>query len=183
MRLSARLLPLAIPLLLLAVAAHGDGLLLSGVDGMSSTVMQQHQSSFSGLGLRARIRSDRLISGIEFMPTVEWWRSSNSVQPFGIETMRKDATLSMDARYEFHRDGVRPYVGAGFGIHFLSTRVNAPSLGLENATNSLIKGGLSALGGLSFGITGRLDNFLELKYHRIPEYSQLKFNWGLAYKL
>jgi hypothetical protein len=181
MRLACKLLPIATALITLSAAAHAGGILVSGVDGISSTVMQQHQSSFSGLALRARIHSDRLIQGIVIMPTMEWWRSSNSIQPFGIETMRKDATLGLDARYEFRHEGVRPYLGGGFGIHFLSSRVNAPTLGLENATNSLIKGGLSALGGVSFGITSKIDNFLELKYHHIPEYSQLKFNWGLAY--
>ncbi len=181
MRPSPRLLPIAAALVLIPAAAHASGITLSGVDGITSTVMQQHQSSFSGLALRTRIQSDRLIQGIVLMPTIEWWRSSNTVQPFGIETMRKDATLSMDARYEFRKEGVRPYLGAGFGVHFLSSRVNAPTLGLDNATNSLIKGGLSALGGVSFGLTQKLDNFLELKYHHIPEYSQLKLNWGLAY--
>ena len=181
MRRFFKLLPIALCLFAVPAAAHAGGLLLSGVDGISSTVLQQHQSSFSGLALRARVRSDRLIQGIVFMPTIEWWRASNSIQAFGIETMRKDATLGLDARYDFRREGVRPYLGAGFGMHFISNRVNAPTLGLVNATNSLIKGGLSALGGVSFGITSKIDNFLELKYHHIPEYSQLKFNWGLAY--
>ena len=181
MRLSFKLLPIAVTLLLFPAVAHSGGILISGIDGMSSTVMQQHQSSFSGLALRARVHSDRLIHNFVFMPTIEWWRSSNNVQPFGIETSRKDATLGMDARYEFRREGVRPYLGAGFGMHFLSSRVNAPTLGLNNATSSLVKGGLSALGGVSFGLTSKVDNFLELKYHNIPGYSQLKFNWGLAY--
>jgi len=181
MRRGFKLLTILLSLIALPAAAHAGGILISGVDGISSTVLQQHQSSFSGLALRARVRSNRLIQGLEFMPTIEWWRASNNVEPFGIETTRKDATLSMDARYVFKREGARPYLGAGFGTHFISSRVNAPTLGLNNATNSLIKGGVSALGGVSFGITSKIDNFLEVKYHHIPEYSQVKFNWGLAY--
>jgi opacity protein-like surface antigen len=143
--------------------------------------MQEGQSSFSGLALRTRIHSDQLIEGITLMPTIEWWRSSNTIQPFGIEASRKDATLEMDARYDFKRQGFRPYVGAGLGMHFLSSKVNAPSLGLRDASNSLIKGGVAALAGVTFGLAGKVDNFIELKYHHIPDYRQLKLNWGLAY--
>ena len=47
----------------------------------------------------------------------------------------------------------------------------------------MIKGGLAALAGLSFGMSDRIDNFIELKYHHIPDYRQLKLNWGLSFKL
>jgi hypothetical protein len=162
-----------------AVAATG----LAGVDVMTSTVMQEKQSSFSGLAMRVRIVSPRLVQGIELLPTVEYWRNANTVEPFGIRTTRKDATLGADVRYIFNRNGMQPYVGAGFGLHFLSSTVDAPSLGLNDESHALVKGGLSALGGLSFPLAGRLENFVELKYHHVPSYRQLKFNWGLSIKL
>jgi hypothetical protein len=71
----------------------------------------------------------------------------------------------------------------GYAIHFISTRVNAPTLGLVDATNSLTKGGLVGLGGVSFGLSDRIDDFIELKYHDISDYRQLKINWGLSYRL
>jgi opacity protein-like surface antigen len=154
-----------------------------GVDGMTATVLQEKQSSFSGLGLRGRLQPAGLIKEVELMPTVEYWRNSNTVQPYGIETMRKDATMAFDAVYRFNPSGWQPYVGMGYGLHFLTTRVNAPTLGLNNATNSVIKGGLAAMAGVTFGLNQRLDNFIELKYHHVTDYRQLKINWGLAYKL
>ena len=156
---------------------------ITAVDGMTATVMQEGQSSFSGLGVRLKLHPQRVVSEIELMPTIEYWRNSNSVQPINIKTMRKDATLGMDVRYRFAARGWNPYVGAGYALHFLSTRVNAPSLGLDEASNSLVKGGLAALAGVSFGLSGRLDNFFELKYHHVPEYRQIKLNWGLTFKL
>jgi len=177
-----RLLALA-SLLILALPSLGRAGALTGIDGMTATVLQEGQSSFSGLGLRARIHPDRLISEVELMPSFEYWRNSNTVDPYGIETMRKDATLGIDARYMFRPGSWQPYIGAGYSLHFLTTRVNAPTLGLTNATNSVTKGGLSALAGLSFGLSGRLDNFLELKYHHVTDYRQLKINWGLSYRL
>ena len=68
-------------------------------------------------------------------------------------------------------------------MHFLSTKVDAPSLGLDEANDSVIKGGLSALAGLTFPLTKHLDNFMEAKYHHLPGYSQLKINMGIAWGL
>jgi opacity protein-like surface antigen len=181
MRASLRLLGVSLLLSLSSTVAHSGT--LAGIDGMSSTVMQEGQSSFSGLAARLRVHPAGLLQQVELLPTIEYWRSSNTIQPYGIETMRKDATLGIDARYTFQTSNLHPYVGMGFGIHFLSTRVNAPSLGLIDASDSVIKGGLAALGGVSFGLSERIDNFLELKYHHIPDYRQLKINWGLTYRL
>lgn len=162
-----------------AAAAGG----FTGLDAMSATVMQEGQSSFSGLGLRARLTSVRLVPGVEIMPSVEYWRNRSTVQPFGIETSRRDATLAVDARYSFRREAWSPYVGAGIGMHFLSSEVHAPALGLDREQDSVIKGGLAALGGVTFPITSRVHNFIELKYHHVTEYRQLKINWGLSFDL
>ena len=154
-----------------------------GVDVMTATVLQEVQSSFSGLGLRMRIHSPVFVRGLEFMPTIEYWRNSNSVQPFDISTTRKDATLALDTRYVFGSSGFRPYIGAGYGLHFLSSSVNAPALGLNDESRALTKGGLAALGGASFSLAGRIENFIEIKYHHVPGYRQLKINWGLTMKM
>jgi opacity protein-like surface antigen len=168
-----------------SAASSGTATLLTGVDIMSATVLQEGQSSFSGLGLRARLHPERLVAGVEILPSIEYWRNSSTVhiQQHDIRATRKDATLGVDARYSFKVSGWNPYVGAGFGLHFLSSEVNAPTLGLHNASDSVIKGGLAALVGTTFSLTSRVDNFIELKYHHIPDYRQLKINWGLAIKL
>ncbi len=180
-------LSVSVCLTALAVTAHFSpavaGTSIIGVDGMSATVMQEGQSSFSGLGLRARIKSDRFIEGIEFMPALEWWRNNSTVEPFGIRSSRRDATLALDARYAFKHEGFTPYLGGGFAIHFLTNEVDAPALGLNDAQHSVIKGGLSALGGISFPLGGRFSNLVELKYHHVTDFRQLKLNWGIGYRL
>jgi hypothetical protein len=176
-RLSVVLLGIA------TIAAAARAGTINAVDGMTATVLQEHQSSFSGLGVRVRLHPTRLINEIELMPTIEYWRNSNSVEPYDIRTMRKDATLGIDARYKFANERWNPYLGLGFGLHFLSSRVNAPSFGLDEATDSVTRGGLAALAGVSFGLSGRVDNFLELKYHHIPDYRQLKINWGISVRM
>ncbi|HYM80453.1 MAG TPA: hypothetical protein VEY91_03455 [Candidatus Limnocylindria bacterium] len=181
MRTSARMLATLLALTVLPIAVSAGP--IAGVDAMSATVLQKHQSSFSGLALRMRVHPPQLIPQVSLMPTIEYWRNSSNVQPFDIQSTRKDATMGVDLRYDIPREGFHPYVGTGFGLHFISTEVNAPSLGLQHASDSLIKGGVSLLGGVTFGLAGRLENMIELKYHHIPDHSQLKINWGLAINL
>ena len=146
------------------------------VEVVMSTIFQQHQSSFSGLDLQMRVRMPQLIEGFSIAPTIEYWRNTSTLSDFGLEAMRKDATLAALLRYDFKREGWQPYFGAGLGLHFLSSHVNAPSLGLNDASESVTKGGVALLGGINFGLAGNLDNMLELEYHGIGEQSQLKLN-------
>ena len=165
----------------LASAAHAAEIL--GIDGMSSTVLQEHQSSFSGLGLRARVHSAQLIPNLEFLPYLEWWKNTSTVQPFDVKASRADATIGVDGRFVGEWRGLHPYAGIGLGMHFIHNEVEAPSLGLPHAEDSLIKGGPSFLGGTTFALGGRLENFFEVKYHYVPNYSQFKINMGLAYNI
>jgi opacity protein-like surface antigen len=176
---------LAAALLLALVSTHAAtpaeaGLRLVGVDGITSTVLQQDQSSFSGIALRVRLHPESAVPALTVMPTIEYWRSRNKVNAYAIRSSRTDATLGADLRWDFRSSGVRPYLGGGYAVHFLSSEVTSAELGLDES-DSTIKGGLAALGGLSFALSGSLDNFVEVKYHHIPGYRQVKLNWGLAW--
>ena len=101
-------------------AANG----LAGIDAMTATVFQQDQSSFSGLAIRARLHSAKLLDNVEFLPTVEYWRNSSKVDAYDLRTVRRDATLGTDARWMFPGEAWRPYAGAGVAVHFLSDEVD-----------------------------------------------------------
>jgi hypothetical protein len=157
---------------------------LAGVDVMTATVLQEGQSSFSGLALRLRLKSAELVDNVQIMPTIEYWRNSSSVSTFGIKSVRRDATMGVDGRWTFPMwQHFKPYAGAGFGAHFLSNKVDAPSLGLVDATDSVVKGGVSLLAGADWEMNGRLGNVFELKYHHVGGYRQMKINWGLSWAL
>lgn len=181
MRIIARSILLLTLLASLAPAATAGEVV--GIDAMTATVMQKQQTSFSGLGLRARVRSSQLIENIEFLPYIEYWRNTSTVQPFNIRSSRSDATLGAEVRAMTEFRGFHPYAGAGFGLHFINSEVQAPSLGLPFGSNSIVKGGLSLMGGATFPLAGRLENFVEVKYHHVPSYGQVKINMGLAYAL
>jgi Outer membrane protein beta-barrel domain len=185
-----RLLRLTPALAALAIAAtpvHAQNVVtpagtMVGIEAMMATVMQEQQSSFSGLALRVRLQPPQLLQQIEIMPTIEYWRNSNHIATYDVSTERKDATLGIDMRYNFEAGTFRPYLGAGWALHFLSSEVDAPTLGLPESTNSIAKGGFAALAGVSFPITEKFENFLDFKYHHVTDYRQLKMNWGFTYK-
>jgi hypothetical protein len=154
---------------------------LSGVDAMTSTVMQHDQSSFSGLGVRLRLAPAPGLPGFEVLPGLEYWRNTTTVQIYDIRAERRDATLAADVRYRVTTQGWSPYLGAGFGIHFLSNEVHAPLLGVPAEGHSIMKGGLAVLGGVSFPLAGAFESFIEAKYHAVSSYEQLKLSWGLSY--
>jgi opacity protein-like surface antigen len=163
-----------------AAAAKGS---LSGFEAMTSTIMTHGQSSFSGLGFRAIIHPPRMLDGINLMPSFEYWRNTANVQPYDINSAKKDACLAMNVRFDFKPKGWNPYLGAGYALHFLSSEVQAPQLGIPSASHSLTKGGFTGLGGVSFPITDRFSNFVDVQYHFLPDYEQFKINWGLGFSL
>ena len=169
----------AAALLISAAPARAAGGLI-GLDAMTATVFQEHQSSFSGLGIRGRFHDTRFLDNVEFLPTVEYWRNSSSVGAFGLRATRRDATLGVDGRWMFPGEVWRLYAGGGMGVHFISNEVTAPAYGL-NGNDSLTKGGLALLGGVAFGTKGRLGNFIEAKAHLIGNFRQLKINMGLSW--
>jgi opacity protein-like surface antigen len=154
---------------------------VSGLDVMTATVFQEGQSSFSGIALRLRLRSAALVPNVEIMPAVEYWQNTNRVSLFGLRTTRGDATLGCSARWTFTRDHWQPYVGAGIAVHFLDEKVNAPQLGVNEQHVSTVRGGYSLHGGVTFPLTRRLANFLELEHHGVSHFRQLKFNTGLSW--
>jgi len=181
MRATLRRLALTLAVTLIARAVHAAP--PTGVDAMSSTIIQHDQSSFSGLALRVRFAPSPSLAGVEVMPGIEYWRNATTLQIYDIHVQRRDATLGADARYRFPTKAWSPYLGVGFGIHFLSSEVRAPLLGVPKENHSIMKGGFAALGGLNFPLAGQFDSFLEVKYHAVSDYEQLKLTWGLAYNL
>ena len=154
---------------------------VTSVEGILSTIFQSGQSSFSGTGLRLHLHPSRLMEGFSLVPSLEYWRNSNQLDTFGIKSTEKDATLGIEFRYQFPRESAfKPYLGVGYGLHFLSSEFEATTLGIDGS-DSVTLGGVSVLGGLSMPITERLLNVFELKFHYLPDNSQTKLNYGLAW--
>ncbi|HEV2106483.1 MAG TPA: hypothetical protein VGU27_12220 [Candidatus Eisenbacteria bacterium] len=154
---------------------------LTGVDAMTATVFESGQSSFSGVGLRARVRPGQMPAAFEVLPNIEYWRASTTVDPFGLKAVRSDATLGTDVRWTFSLSSFSPYLGTGVAVHFLSSEVDAPQLGVRHATHGLSKGGFTVLAGAAFATRERFGNFIEAKGQLVGHYQQLKIQFGISW--
>jgi opacity protein-like surface antigen len=152
------------------------------VEGNLSTIFQSGQSSFSGTGVRLHMQPAGLLEGFSLVPSFEYWRNTNKLDTFGIKATESDATLGLEFRYDFPRDGsFKPYVGLGYGLHFQSSEFSASTLGVDGS-DSVTRGGVSVLGGVRMPITSHLVNVFDLKFHYLPDDSQTKLNYGLAWQ-
>ncbi|MBI5169925.1 MAG: hypothetical protein HZA61_10585 [Candidatus Eisenbacteria bacterium] len=182
MRAFVVLAALAAALLCCVESAQAQGTTgspLTGFDFYSSTVFQEGQTSFSGLGVRGRMQHSRLVKEVDFLPAVEYWQTN--VSALGFRTTRRDATLGGFARWTFPTSrAYHPYLGAGLGVHFLHNAVESPEISRDN---DVVRGAVSALAGLSFGTDQRFGNFFELEFHDLTGERQLKFNMGMSWNM
>ena len=167
----------------LPTPAHAQAQALDGFEVMTATVFEQGQSSFSGVGIRARLKSGVLATEVDVLPWIEYWRNATRIDAFDLKATRRDATLGCDVRWNFRTGNYRPYLGGGLGLHFLSAEVNAPGSGFDNANESVTKGALALMAGLRLGEGERFSEIVEVRYHAIPRASQLKLHLGLSWNL
>jgi hypothetical protein len=176
MRVLTRIFLGALLLTLPALALAGP---FAGVDGMLQTVKAEGQSGMSGMALRTRIQSDDLPVGISLMPSIEYWRNSDHIEDFDVRATQSDLTLGVDGRYDFGGETFQPYLGAGFGAHFLNQHFEASRVGIDQKQDHT-RFGPDFFLGLQLSPAGWLQSFVEVKYAIVTDYNQFKLNWGFG---
>ena len=68
-------------------------------------------------------------------------------------------------------------LGSDMWLHDQPTDYYRRHLLLHEGTHAFM---IAFLGGITFPMSKRIDNFMELKYHVLSGSEQLKLNWGLA---
>jgi opacity protein-like surface antigen len=142
------------------------------VDGVFSLgVFADHGTIAPRIGLESRI---------------DYW--SHSEDAFGVEASIRDITVGARGKYYFEVTGssLRPFAGAGLGLHFLSAKVAMPPVPGFPATtveDSSTKLGLDLGGGVATAINPQLDFLGELWYGIVSDVSQLSLRVGVSYKL
>lgn len=117
---------------------------------------------------------------------LDYWGWSENVG--GTESSIKDIAIGARTKYHFQtaNPGIRPFAGAGLGIHFLSSEVNVPAGGgfpATTATSSENKLGLDLGAGFATTLSPRTDFLAEAWYGIVADVSQFSLRAGMQFKL
>jgi len=136
-----------------------------------------------GIGLFADMGS--ITNQIVLEPYIGFWSKSEDGIG-GAEASVRDMIIGARGKYEFSLAGseMRPFAGAGLGIHFARAEFTTPDFGFGtiSASDSRTKLGLD-LGG---GISAPFDRFElrgEMWYSVVSDLNQLAFRFGVMWPM
>ncbi len=116
---------------------------------------------------------------------LDYWNWSENVS--GVETSVRDITVGARSKYHFQTagSGIRPFAGAGLGLHFLSSEVNMPAGGgfpATTATASETKVGVDVGAGFASSLSPKTEFLGEAWYGIVSDVSQFSLRAGLQFK-
>lgn len=117
---------------------------------------------------------------------IDFWSWSESA--FGVETSVRDITVGARGKYFFDvaNPKIRPFAGAGLGLHFIEVNVDMPAQGgfpPMSVSDSETKLGLDLGGGIVAPMGPRTDFLGELWYGIVTDVSQFSLRAGLSWKM
>lgn len=122
---------------------------------------------------------------ISLEPRIDYW--SHSEEAYGSKATIRDIAVGARGKYHFStaKPNVRPFAGAGLGMHFINAEVSisVPGYPTMTADDSSTKLGLDLGGGVETSLSPRADLNGELWYGIVSDVSQLSLRVGLSYKL
>lgn len=180
-----RVLYLALALGLLsaqqAMAQSNIGLHAVGVN--AAFVNPENLDGAFGFGVFADLGQIAPKLGLE--PTVEFWSKTNN--EFGVESTLRDISVGMRGKYYFDvaNPKVRPFAGAGLGMHFLHAEMSAniPGFGNVSATGDDTKLGVDVGGGISTALNPKNDFRAEAWYGIVSDVNQFALRVGVSHKI
>jgi hypothetical protein len=154
----------------------------NAIGASAAFVSPQDLDGTFGLGVFADI--GRISPNIGLEPNIEFWSKSDN--QFGLETSLRDISVGMRGKYYFQvtNPKVRPFAGAGLGMHFLHAEAssNIPGFGTFTATGSDTKLGLDIGGGISTPMNAKNDFHAEAWYGIVSDVNQFAVRVGVSHK-
>jgi opacity protein-like surface antigen len=124
---------------------------------------------------------------IKIESTIGFWSKSEKYSD-GSKASIRDISIGARGKYMFPTSSpsIRPFAGAGLGLHFLHAEVNIPAQGpfpAMKADDSTTKLGLDIGGGFEMPINPSTDFIAEAWYGIVSDVGQLGLHVGLAWQL
>lgn len=183
MKRHAILVALAFSLLASQQALAQSDLGFKRLGGSIGYVSPEDLDGTFGLGVFADM--GRITPEISLEPRIDYW--SQSEEAFGTKVSVTDVAIGARAKYHFatSNPNMRPFAGAGLGMHFLSAEMEMsfPGFPTETVSDSETKLGLDIGGGLATTMSPKLDLIGEAWYGIVSDFSQFSLRVGLSYKL
>jgi opacity protein-like surface antigen len=183
MKRKALLVVLALGLLSAGQAMAQSNISFRAIGATAAFVSPQDLDGTIGLGVFADL--GQLAPNIGLEPNIEFWSKSDN--QFGFESSIRDISVGMRGKYYFEvaNPKLRPFAGAGLGLHFLhaETTANIPGFGTVNASGDDTKLGLDLGGGISTPINSKNDFHAEAWYGIVSDVNQFALRVGVSHKL
>ena len=136
-----------------------------------------------GLGVFADL--GRITPDIGLEPRIEYWSSTESA--FGAEATLRDISVGARGKYFFEvkNSQIRPFAGAGLGLHFLNAEatVTVPGFPALTSSASETKLGVELGGGMESSLNPKVDFHANIWYGIVSNASQFSMRVGLSHKL
>lgn len=183
MKRKSILLALALGVLVAPPAFAKAELGLQRLGGSIGYVSPEDLDGTFGLGVFADM--GRITPEISLEPRIDWWSQSESA--FGSEVSVRDIAIGARAKYHFatSNPNLRPFAGAGLGLHFLRAEVEMsfPGFPTETYSDSETRLGLDLGGGLATTMSPKVDLIGEAWYGVVEDFSHFALRVGLSYRL
>ena len=163
------------------------GLRSAGVD--VGYVDPENISGTMGFGAFANMGN--ISPDIRLAPHLGYW--SKSQEAFGAKASISDISFSTRGLYMFHMNSgkLRPYAGAGLGMHFVNAKVETPAQDLGggnvipamSASDNTTKLGLDLGGGFTTPLSEKTDFCLDLWYTAMSDVGHLSLKAGVSFDL
>ena len=176
-------LVLALGLLSAPQAMAQSNIGLHAIGANAAFVSPENLDGAFGFGVFADLGQIAPKIGLE--PTLEYWSKTDS--QFGVDNSLRDLSLGVRGKYYFDvaNPKVRPFAGAGLGLHFLhaETTVNIPGFGNVSATGDDTKLGLDLGGGITTPLNPKNDFRAEAWYGIVSDVNQFAVRVGVSHKI
>jgi len=183
MKRKALFLLLALGMLSATQAMAQSKIGFNAIGATAAFISPENLDGTFGLGVFADL--GQLAPNIGLEPNIEYW--SFSENQFGVETSLRDISLGARAKYYFEvaNPKVRPFAGAGLGLHFLhaESSMNVPGFPAVTAEGSDTKLGLDIGGGISTPMNSKNDFRAEAWYGIVSDVNQFALRVGVSHKL
>jgi opacity protein-like surface antigen len=157
---------------------------LKAIGGAVGYVSPENLDGTFSLGVFADVGT--ITPNISLEPRIDFW--SWSQDQFGVKNSVSDVQFGARGKYWFEvpNSKIRPFAGAGLGLHFLHAKVEIPAQGgfpAQEADDSTNKLGLDLGGGIETAMNERTSLHAEVWYGLVSDFNQFSLRLGISQKL